>query len=341
MNAPLSVNEIGAAALSKIIQTEITRSVQDNVPKGMSLLRVRGKLGTLRFGNVPKLFGVKLVEGGEEVLLDIPKTLVARLGLKGGEAVVVTGTLIAVCNRYTDHRVEFHLDVVEAELHAQSQPSATDTQQQMSLTRLKSLAVQRRQFPAELPLMLSLISSKSGQAQVDQDFLLELQAVSDLVKLERISVNVLSAQDIADGIVRANGKVVALIRGGGSADQFEVFDDPAVLEALAKKDAYRVIGLGHTANTTLLDLVADYAATTPTRAGAHLCNLIERTTLPLMEARRLAGEAHHAQNLVLEHRAKIRLLQDRLKKRVRPLTVAAIASAAMAAGAVLARVFGA
>jgi exonuclease VII large subunit len=90
---------------------------------------------------------------------------------------------------------------------------------------------------------------------------------------------------------------------------------------------------------TLLDLVADYAATTPTRAGAHLCNLIERTTLPLMEARRLAGEAHHAQAVVQEHRAKIRLLQDRFNKRVRPLTVAAIASAALAAGVVLTKLF--
>jgi exodeoxyribonuclease VII large subunit len=339
MNAPFTVNEIGVATLSRTIQTQITRSVLDSVPTGIGLMRVRGKVGTLRYGNVPKLFGVKLYEGGDEVLIDIPKPLVARLDLKGGEAVVVTGTLIGVSNRYTDHRVEFHLDVVEAELQDQSQASVMDTQQQMSLERLKGLAVQRRQFPAELPVMLSLISSKSGHAQVDQDFLLELQAVSDLVKLEKIPVNVLSAQDIVDGIRKAAGQVVVLIRGGGSADQFEVFDDPTVLEALAKKDAYRVIGLGHTANTTLLDLVADYAATTPTRAGAHICQLMERTTLPLMEARRLAGEAHHAQALVLEHRTKIRLLQDRMKKRVRPMTVAAIAAAAMAAGVGVAKVF--
>lgn len=339
MNALISVNEIGAAALAKIIQNQITRSVQDSVPKGMSLLRVRGKLGTLRYGNVAKLFGVKLYEGGDEVQIDIPKVLLAKLDAKGGEAVVVTGTLIGVCSRYTDHRVEFHLDVVEAELADQSQPSATNKQQPMSLARLKGLTVQRWQFPAELPLVISLASSKSGQAQVDQDFLLELQAVSDLVKIEKISVNVLSAQDIADGIAKAKGHVVVLIRGGGSADQFEVFDAPAVLEALAKKDAYRVIGLGHTANSTLLDLVADYAATTPTKAGAYICSLIERTTLPLLEARRLAGEAHHAQTLVLEHRAKIRALQGRLKKRVPPLTVAAIAAAAMASGAVLAKFF--
>lgn len=96
-----------------------------------------------------------------------------------------------------------------------------DTQQQKSLARLKGLAVQvqRPTFLAELPLVLSLIFSNLGQAQVDQDFLLEFRTVSDLVEVERISINMLSAQEIADGIAKANGHVVVLIRSVSSVNQ--------------------------------------------------------------------------------------------------------------------------
>lgn len=337
MNAPMSANEVSAAALAKNIQNEITRSVQDSISKGMSLLRVRGRLGTLRYGYVTRLFGVKLVGGGDEVQVDIPKAILVKLRVTGRKAAVLTGVLIGVCNRYTGHRMEFHWDVAETALAEQSQLCTADRQQQMPFARLNGLTVQRRHCPAELPWVLSLVSSKSGQTQVDQDFLLKLQAVSVLAMIEKISVNLLSAQDMADGIAKANEHVVAPIRGGGNADQFAVFDIAAVLEALAKTDVHRVIALGHTANTTLLDLVAAYAATPPTRAGAHICRLIEHTTLPLMEVRRLPSKAHHAQTLVLEYRATIGVLQSWLKRRVPFLTVAAIAAAAMAAGAVLAK----
>lgn len=290
MNAPVHIPEIGAAALAKLIQTKVSLSVQNAVPESVGLLRVRGKLGTVRAGNYQKAFGVKLLEGAEEVLLDIPKEIISKLQLKGGEVVVATGVLTAQCTRFTNHRVEIHMDVAEIEAADRPEVSEAEKADQMTLARLKGLSVRRQPFPLQESITVSVVLSRSGQAQVDQDFLQELLSVGDQVEIEKIPVNILSAEDIADGIRRANGDVVALIRGGGSEDQFDVFENPDVVEALATKSAYRVIGLGHTANTTILDLLADYAANTPTKAGAHIRDMIEHHTRGMDDIRRRLAE---------------------------------------------------
>jgi len=65
-----------------------------------------------------------------------------------------------------------------------------------------------------------------------------------------------------------------------------VFEDPRVINALAQRnDAYRVLGLGHTHNTTLLDLVSDFPAKTPSLAGSHIREQIERLVYPLLQLR--------------------------------------------------------
>jgi exonuclease VII large subunit len=92
--------------------------------------------------------------------------------------------------------------------------------------------------------------------------------------------NMQSPGELASTIERVSEDVIVVIRGGGDQTQFEVFDDMEVVSALAKKDSYRIVGLGHTANTTALDLVADYSANTPTQAGVHLGDCYRRYAYP-------------------------------------------------------------
>lgn len=307
MNSNTGIPEMGASTLAKVIQTRITTSVQNAFSENLGLIKVYGKLGTVRLGNYPKAYGVKLSERGEEVLLDIPKELVSRLQLRGGETVMALGMLTAQCGRFSDHRLAVHLDVTD--MVTADGPEATETEKsdQMTLARLKGLGVRRQPFPLHEAIKVSVVLSRSGQALVDQDFLQELAPIEGQVEIEKIPVNILSAEDIAAGIRRASGNVVAVIRGGGNEDQFDVFENAQVIEALANKKAYRVIGLGHTANTTLLDLLADYAANTPTRAGAHIREMVEHNSRAVVDLnRQLAAQqkvAREAQEALLKARS--------------------------------------
>lgn len=307
MNSKTSIPEMGASTLAKVIQTRITTSVQNAFNENLGLVKVYGKLGTVRLGNYPKAYGVKLSERGEEVLLDIPKELVSRLQLRGGETVMALGMLTAQCGRFSDHRLAVHLDVTDMVTTDGPEMTEVEKSDQITLARLKGLGVRRQPFPLYEDIKVSVVLSRSGQALVDQDFLQELVPIEGQVEIEKIPVNILSAEDIAAGIRRASGNVVAVIRGGGNEDQFDVFENAQVIEALANKNAYRVIGLGHTANTTLLDLLADYAANTPTRAGTHIREMLEHNSRAVMDLKRqLAAQqktAREAQEALLKARS--------------------------------------
>jgi exonuclease VII large subunit len=78
-------------------------------------------------------------------------------------------------------------------------------------------------------------------------------------------------EEIANGIRRAKGNVIVLIRGGGDSTDFDVFDQKLVIDAWSAKNAYKVLGLCHEGTgSTLLHFISDYAASTPSVVGTFL-----------------------------------------------------------------------
>lgn len=82
--------------------------------------------------------------------------------------------------------------------------------------------------------------------------------------------------EIVRAIENANHKadIIAVIRGGGDDSQFEAFNNMSVITALSKSSGYRILGLGHSQDRTLLELVCDYSANTPTAAGTHIREML-------------------------------------------------------------------
>jgi exodeoxyribonuclease VII large subunit len=82
----------------------------------------------------------------------------------------------------------------------------------------------------------------------------------------------------ADQIIRAlsyfneHGEVdvIAVIRGGGSADDLAVFNDEALVRAIAASTIPVITGIGHEVDQSLCDLAADVAASTPSNVAQML-----------------------------------------------------------------------
>ena len=62
-------------------------------------------------------------------------------------------------------------------------------------------------------------------------------------------------------------EVIAIIRGGGSADDLSVFNDELLVRAIAASRVPTLVGVGHEVDTTLADLAADVRAATPSNAA--------------------------------------------------------------------------
>lgn len=62
-------------------------------------------------------------------------------------------------------------------------------------------------------------------------------------------------------------EVVAIIRGGGSADDLSAFNDELLVREIAASRVPTLIGVGHETDTSLADLAADVRAATPSNAA--------------------------------------------------------------------------
>tara|TARA_R110002126_G_scaffold86474_18_gene208798 strand:- start:3921 stop:5453 length:1533 start_codon:yes stop_codon:yes gene_type:complete len=123
-----------------------------------------------------------------------------------------------------------------------------------------------------------------------------------------------SAQDVARAIAHLASTgvdVICVVRGGGSLEDLWTFNEAVVAEAVWACPVPVVSGVGHESDHTLIDLVADHRAHTPTDAA--------QTVIPDLRERRTQLERHgaHLDDVVdrlLEGRT--RRLIDLSKRRV-------------------------
>ena len=271
-------NYLSVGTLKQVLDADIQAAIINSV-SGTQLFSVRGTLGSVDYvkNRYATLYGIRLNGDGAFVLLDIPRAVAQNLKLQGGEDVIATGMLKAKTN--ASGFISCNVDVSCIDIVGRDASVKEVSASKATIASIKSVGLKRFQFPLVSigqKLKISLICSGSGQALVESDFAHELSGHGEsLVEIDKLPVNIISADSLVQAIDRANGDIVAIIRGGGDEAQFDVFDDERVVRAFAAKMAYRVVGLGHSANSTMLDLVADFSANTPTHAGVHIRDAIE------------------------------------------------------------------
>lgn len=132
----------------------------------------------------------------------------------------------------------------------------------------------KRELPADLT-RLGVISST--QAAGYADFVKILNARWGGIKIEVAHTQV-QGLDAPDQIIRALNyfnergevQVIAMLRGGGSADDLSCFNDEALVRAIAASRIPVITGIGHEVDESLCDLAADVRASTPSNAAEML-----------------------------------------------------------------------
>lgn len=136
-------------------------------------------------------------------------------------------------------------------------------------------AARKRPLP-ELPQHIGVISSVDAAGY--KDFIKIISARMGGLVVDVISTQV-QGSGAADQIIAAirqfnemsnPPEVIAILRGGGSRDDLAVFDDEKLVRVAAASRIPIITGVGHEIDTTLIDLVADVRASTPSNAAELL-----------------------------------------------------------------------
>ncbi|HEX4662292.1 MAG TPA: exodeoxyribonuclease VII large subunit [Candidatus Saccharimonadales bacterium] len=133
----------------------------------------------------------------------------------------------------------------------------------------------KRPLP-HLPQRIGVIASVESAGYVD--FLTILSARWGGIEIDVAHVQVQGAgapEQIIRAIEYFNGvsqppEILVIVRGGGSADDLAVFNDEPLTRAVAASRVPTLVGIGHEVDVSLVDLVADRRAATPSNAAELL-----------------------------------------------------------------------
>lgn len=174
----------------------------------------------------------------------------------------------------------------------------------------------KRPLPA-YPERVAVVSSAQAAGLID--FVTIARARWPLAALEVVNVRVQgsgAADDIIAALEALNSRArppqaIALVRGGGSADDLACFNDEPLVRAIAASRVPIIAGIGHEVDETLASLAADVTASTPSNAAELLLPSVEAVRRQLTTGRRqltqTLGERLKAQHLMVRRgRAELR-----------------------------------
>ena len=132
----------------------------------------------------------------------------------------------------------------------------------------------KRELPKDLT-KLGVISSTGAAGYADFVKILNARWGGIHVQVAHTQVQ---GMDAPDQIIRAlkyfnersEVQVIAILRGGGSADDLSCFNDEELVRTIAASKIPVITGIGHEVDESLADLAADVRASTPSNAAEML-----------------------------------------------------------------------
>jgi len=214
----------------------------------------------------PSVYDLIIQDTTGTIEVEMPKHLVSSL--KNGSYVEIHGvpTFNFFREQCTKRLKGYTIRAIEEDSAIQAFQSKLSTLDVLKKHRPKS-----HTFPNQFDLSVAVIYSSASKVDIQKDFYNYLNEYRDEFNFDEKPVSLSNVDALSQVISSCSDHdVVVVIRGGGSSEAFDIFNDEKVLKAFSNLNGYRVVGLGHNSDVTLLDYLADHSAITPSDAGIHL-----------------------------------------------------------------------
>lgn len=219
-----------------------------------------------------------LADTQKTIYLNIPKSIINSIEIKGHELIRVTGCIKIIClkDQFLCRFSAFDIKIVGE--HNQKLTEAN----KVFTSFFKNIELNRNNFPVHQNLSIAVIVPQTGSSF--DEFSRQLEFNSQIsIETDKIQTNIQSKEDILKtlkNVINCNENskfynVLVIVRGGGNTEALEIFDDPDICELVSSFKGYKTIGIGHSRDRSLLELVVDNASDTPTAAGSHINQMIQ------------------------------------------------------------------
>jgi len=253
--------------------SEISGAVKRTLEGAFGRVRVRGEITDFRRHSSGHLY-LALKDEGAKLKAVVWKTSAFRLGLvpENGVEVIATGRLTTYAERG-----EYQLVVERMEYAGRGALLARIELLRQRLAAEGLFADQLKRRIPLLPAVVGVVTSASGAVLQDirttiarrfpRPVLLWPVPVQGEGAAERIAAAIAGFDAIARGGAIPRPDVLIVARGGGSLEDLMAFNEEVVIRAAARCRIPLISAVGHETDHTLIDLVADRRAPTPTAAA--------------------------------------------------------------------------
>ncbi len=151
-----------------------------------------------------------------------------------------------------------------------------------TLERIKRLLAAEGLFAADrkralpfLPTRIGLITGRASAAERDVVENVRRRLPAARFRIENVAVQgPLAVTEVTEALARLDAdpdvSVIVIARGGGSVEDLLPFSNETLVRAVSAARTPVVSAIGHETDTPILDLVADFAASTPTDAAKRI-----------------------------------------------------------------------
>jgi exodeoxyribonuclease VII large subunit len=276
--------------------SEISGAVKRTLEGAFGRVRVRGEITELKRHASGHLY-FSLKDTGAKIASVVWRSSVARLGLapEDGVEVIATGRISSYAERSS-----YQLIIERLEYAGSGALLARIERLRQLLAAEGLFAEARKRAIPRLPAVVGVVTSASGAVLHDirttiarrfpRPVLLWPVPVQGEAAAARIAAAIAGFDAIAPGGPVARPDVLIVARGGGSLEDLMAFNDERVIRAASACRIPLISAVGHETDHTLIDLVADRRAPTPT-AAAELAvpSRADLVSAVMGEAARLAG----------------------------------------------------
>ena len=248
--------------------SELTREIKLLLENGFPEVWVKGEISNLRVsipGHV--YFTLKDMESQINVVIFRNYALQMDLDLKDGMEILAYGS-ISVYER----RGEYQLKAVWIKPAGIGSILVALEHLKMKLAQEGLFDPSRKRKPPLLPRRIGVVTSPTGAAIRDIITVSSRRFPGVKILLRPVLVQ---GEDAPPLIIKAieelnrieDVDVIIVARGGGSAEDLWAFNDEGVARAIAGSRVPVISAVGHEIDVTIVDLVADIRAATPSQAA--------------------------------------------------------------------------